>query len=86
MAVPTAGELYESKAILEEDVDAAVDAYIDNPLKDAHRLGSGYTIDLAAAVHASPFAVGILADPETKEASMRGAVRSAILLARPVKG
>ncbi|GJD97338.1 hypothetical protein [Methylobacterium iners] len=85
MAEPTAGEFFKAKAILEEDLVAAVEAYMDNPLKGAHRLASGYTLDLAAAVHASPFAVGMLADPEIKDASKRSAVRTAILLARPVK-
>ncbi len=43
-------------------------------------------LDLAGAVAASKFAVDMLADPKIKDPSKRSAVRTAILLARPVKG
>ena len=42
--------------------------------------------DLVAAVDASKFAVDMLADPGIKDASKRSAVRTAIMLARPVRG
>lgn len=86
MAEPTTGELYKSKAILEEDLVAAVEAFMTDPTTTTFLMGEGYTIDLTAAVADSPFAIDMLADPKIREASKRSAVRTAILLARPVKG
>ena len=82
---PTAGELFKAKAILEEDVRAAVDVFMADPSLTTLLMGEGYAIDLHAAVSASPFALGMLEDPEIKEASKRSTVRTAILLARPTK-
>jgi hypothetical protein len=85
MAEPqTFGELYKTKAILEDDLVAAVEAYIAD--QDMKRVPVGsYAVDIVAAIEASPFAQGMLADPGVKEGSKRSAVRTAILLARPVK-
>ena len=83
---PTTGELFKAKAILNEDVDAAVDAFMADPTLTAFLMGDGYVLDLAAAVQANPFAKRMLADPAMRDALKRTAVRAAILLARPVKG
>ncbi|GJD96326.1 hypothetical protein [Methylobacterium iners] len=81
---PTTAELYQAKLIPEEDVVAAVEAFMANPNTSAFLMGHGYALDLHAAVAASPFALGVLATPDAKPASKRIAVRTAILLARPV--
>lgn len=82
---PTFGELYKAKAIVETDLDAAVEAFMADPSLTAFLMGGGYTADLAAAVTASSFAAEMIADPVIKPQSKRNAVRTAILLARPVK-
>ncbi|GJD97759.1 hypothetical protein OCOJLMKI_4992 [Methylobacterium iners] len=48
-------------------------------------MGEGHGVDLAVAVDASLVATEMATNPERKLASRRAAVRSAILLARPVK-
>lgn len=80
----TTGDLYKAKLILEKDVVAAVDAFMANPSTSAFLIGEGFALDLYAAVAASPFALRVLADPNALPASKRCAVRTAILLARPV--
>ena len=85
MADQTFGELNKAKAITDADLDAAVDAHLADPTQTAFLMGEGYTVDLHAAVSNSTFALEMLADPERKVESKRSAVRSAILLARPVK-
>ena len=82
---PTAGELYKAKAILEADVVAAVDAFMADPTLTTFLMGEGYALDLHAAVSDSPFALGLMANPDAKPSSKRSAIRTAILLARPVK-
>ena len=82
---PTTGELYEAKALTEEDVVAAVDAFIADPTTTAFLFGDGYQMDLAASVAASNFATLVVKDVHADEKHKRAAVRTAILLARPLK-
>ena len=84
MAEPYFGELFKTKAITDADLNAAVDAYFAYPTTNRFIMGEGQVADLAAVV-ASAYAQGMLADPGVKEASKRAAERTAILLARPVK-
>ena len=81
----TTGELSKVKAILEADIEAAVDTFMADRSTAAFLMGEGDVLDLAAAVAESPFALGMLADPEIKPQSKRSAVRTAILLAKPAR-
>jgi hypothetical protein len=81
----TTGELYKAKAILEADVQAAVDAYMADPTTTAFLFGDGYQIDLAASVEASTFASLVVKDGHATDHLRRAAVRTVILLARPEK-
>ena len=83
---PTFGELYKSKAILEADLEAAVDAFMADPTTYRVLIGEGYTTDPHTAVSASPFALGLLSMPDAKPGSQRSTVQTAILLSKPVKG
>ena len=82
---PYFGDLFKSKAILDADLNAAVDAYIADPTTSRFSIRDRHVADLTAAVAASPYAQDMLANPSVKEGSKRNAVRTAILLARPVK-
>ena len=82
---PTFGDLYKAKAIVEGDLTSAIDAFMADPTTSRFAISEGYTADLAAAIAASPFARNMLESPDTKVQSKRSAVRTAILLSRPVK-
>lgn len=82
---PTTGELFKGGVIVEADLAAAVDAFMTDRGTGKFPVGAGYTLDLAAAVQASDFAVRMLGDSAFRNSSKRAAVRTAILLARPVK-
>ncbi|MBB2964677.1 hypothetical protein FHU13_005095 [Methylobacterium sp. R2-1] len=47
---PTVGELFKAKAVTDEQVNAAVEAFQADPASDAHPIADGYVLDLAAAV------------------------------------
>lgn len=79
------GDLFKSKTITDADLNSAVEAYMADPTTGRFEIANGLFVDLAAAVAASPYAKDMLADPEIKDVSKRSAVRTAILLARPVK-
>jgi hypothetical protein len=83
---PTTGELYKAKALTEEDVVAAVDAFMADPSTTAFLFGDGYQVDLPGSVAASSFATLVVKDGHATETHKRLAVRAAILLARPQKG
>ncbi len=82
---PTVGELFKAKAVTDEQVNAAVDAYLDEPDTDAHPIADGYSLDLAAAVAGHGWASQVVANPESSPGLKRGAIRTAILLARAQK-
>jgi hypothetical protein len=79
----TTGELCKAKAIADEDVTAAIDAYMEDPAIARFDFGEGHSLDLAAAVVAHAPARKALTDPNACDAFRRAMVRSAILLARP---
>jgi hypothetical protein len=82
---PTIGELFKQVLVLDADVGSAVDAYMTDAETGVFPVGEGYGLDLAAAVDAHGPAKRALADPSASDAFKRMMVRSALLLARPVK-
>lgn len=81
----TTGELYKAKRLTEEDIKAAVDAFMADPTATDFLFGDGYQIDLSQAVSAHEWASVTVANKDTTEHLRRAAVRTAILLARPEK-
>ncbi|MGV7034828.1 hypothetical protein [Methylobacterium symbioticum] len=84
--IPTTGDLVKAKAITTDEVEAAVDALLAKPDTGPYPVGGGYLLDLAAAVKAHQPSAAALADPDRPEKFRRTMARTAILLARPVKG
>ena len=54
----TTGDLYKAKAITEEDMRAAVDAYMADPTTSLFVMGDGYGLDLAEAVREACMGLG----------------------------
>ena len=82
---PTIGELFKAKTITGAEVDAAVDVFMRDATVSLFRFDSGHALDPSAAVKAHPWAKATVANQEATEHLRRGAVRTAILLARPEK-
>ncbi|WP_018261866.1 hypothetical protein [Methylobacterium sp. WSM2598] len=80
---PTIGELYKLKHVTDEQLDAAVREYLDDPTPGMRLIAKGVALDLAAVVLANPYAREVLARAEAAKAQKQMAVRTAILLARP---
>lgn len=80
--IPTLAGLYKSKRLTGDDLIAAVAGYLADPTPGPQEIAPGLTLDIAAAVLASPYATEILAREGAPEAQRRMAVRTAILLAR----
>ena len=51
---PTFGDLYKAKAIVEADLESAVDAFMADPSLTAFIMGEGYALDPHDALSASP--------------------------------
>ncbi|MER2251229.1 hypothetical protein ABS772_15020 [Methylorubrum podarium] len=84
-ASPTVGELFKAKAVTDSEVSAAVEAYLADPETHAHLIAQGYSVDLAAAVIGHAWAHHVVGLIESSQSLKRGAVRTAILLARARK-
>lgn len=82
---PTVGELFKAKAVTDDEVDALVAAVLAGQRDERAELAEGYTVDVAAAVNASPFATAVLRDKTSRNGAKRNAARTAILLARAQK-
>jgi hypothetical protein len=82
---PTIGELFKQALILDADVHAAVNAYMADAETGVFPVGEGYGLDLAAAVAAHGPARTAIADPNASDTYKRTMVRTALILARPIK-
>jgi len=82
---PTLGKLFKSKAVTDEHVNAAVDAYHTDPATSAHPIAVGDSFDLSAAVAEHGWASQVVGNPGSSPGLKRAAVRTAILLARAHK-
>jgi hypothetical protein len=83
---PTVSELRKAAEITDQEIDAAVDAYLADPRARPFHFASGYEIDVAAAIERHMPAKIALADADRTPKFKRNTVRTAILLAHPVKG
>ena len=83
---PTSSGLLKAKAILEADLTSAIEAFMADQTTSRFEIGEDDTADLAAAIAVSAFARSMPENPGTKFQSKRSAVRTAILLATPLKG
>ncbi|ACA18336.1 hypothetical protein M446_3970 [Methylobacterium sp. 4-46] len=81
----TISDLYEFKRVTDEQLDAAVTNFLNDPKPGARPLAEGIAIDVCAVIAANPHAREVLAARASSEAEMRMAVRTAIMLARPAR-
>ena len=82
---PTVGELVKAKAITDEQVSAAVEAYCNDPTTAGFMISDDYAVNLLDAVTVHDPTRWTLLDPESSRALKRGAIRMAILHARALK-
>ena len=82
----TFGDLYKAKAILDADLDAAVEAFMSDPKSPRFAFPSGYSLNFLVAMGGQASARRLMKDPDSSDALKRAVVRRAILLARPVTG
>ena len=80
---PTTADLLKQGLITDDDVDAAVDAFMGDPAVTTFIFRDVCRLDLRAAVKAYLFARNNLRNPEASPGLKRAATRKAILLARP---
>lgn len=81
---PTIGDLYKRRRITDEQIDAAVTDYLNDPIPGPCPLTQDIAADICAIMQANPHAREVLAMRDATEAQMRMAVRTAIMLAAPV--
>ena len=81
---PTVSELRKAAEISDDEINAATDAVLADLATEAYPLAKGWTLDLVEMLRTNAAASEAL---NTAKASWkRNMVRTAILLAHPVKG
>jgi hypothetical protein len=81
----TVGELFKAQAVTDDEVNAAVEAYLTVLEAGIFPIAAGYVVDLDTAVVEHPWASLVVANEEASPSLKRGIVRMAILLARAQK-
>lgn len=76
-------DLLNNFEIVDDDVTAAVNAYLADPGCGPISFGEGFRIDPAAAVAEHPFANTVMRQPWANDELRRAAVRAAVMLAQP---
>lgn len=80
---PTVSELRKTSDVTDDEITAAVDAVLADLVTEAYPLAKGWTLDLVSAIAAHKASQdALLTDREPYKRNM---VRTAILLAHPVK-
>ncbi|CAO4162632.1 hypothetical protein [Methylorubrum populi] len=79
---PTVGELFKAKAVTDDQVNAAVDAYLADTTTASYPIADHHSLDLAAAVLAHEWASQVTALVGSSVGLKRSAVRTAFLAAR----
>ncbi|KAA0112907.1 hypothetical protein CIW48_30005 [Methylobacterium sp. P1-11] len=77
-------ELRKAAEVSDQEIDAAVDAVLEVLASEVYRLTEGWKLDLVGAIAGRKAAQDALLTD--KPAYKRNMVRTAILLAHPVKG
>ena len=77
--------MFKANAVTDEQVNAAVEAYLKDPETKAYPIADGYVLDLAAAVAGHGWANSVVGSPEISLGFKRGAVWTAIVLVQAQK-
>jgi hypothetical protein len=80
---PTVSELCKAAEVTDEEIEAATDAVIADLATEAYPLAKAWTLDLVELIRRNAVVAGAL--KSDKPAWKRSMVRTAILLAYPVK-
>ncbi|SDA09215.1 hypothetical protein SAMN02799622_00005 [Methylobacterium sp. UNC378MF] len=80
---PTVSERHKAAEVTDQEIDAAVDAVLADLATEAYPLAKGWTLDLVETLRTNTRAAEALATD--KAAWKRNMVRTAVLLAHPVK-
>lgn len=77
---PTVGELLQTRAVTDKQVNLAVEVYLTDLKAGTFQITDGYIVDLDAAVAEHPWASLVVPDVESSPSLKRGIVRMAILM------
>ena len=83
MPDPTISDLFKAKIVTDDELNAAVDVFLNDMTTRFFQFASGHNLDLADAIRRHQPARGAVAHPDRSDKFRRKMVRTAILLARP---
>jgi hypothetical protein len=84
--IPSVGDLRRKSEVSDDEIAAAVAAYLKDENTKPFAFNSGHTIDVAKAIEMHPPAKKVLADKATTPGLRRTMVMTAVIMGFPVQG
>jgi hypothetical protein len=84
--IPSVGDLRRKSEVTDDEIEAAMAAYLKDENAEPFAFKSGHTIDVAKAIEMHPQAKKLLADKATKPSLRRTMVMTAVIIGFPVQG
>ena len=82
---PIVSSLISAGLVRAADIEKAVESYLSAPDAGPFVVSDGYCLDVEAAVAARPYSTKFLQQNRAGKSARRAAVRTAILLAKPIR-
>ncbi|GJE49961.1 hypothetical protein GOFOIKOB_3002 [Methylobacterium tardum] len=84
--IPSVGDLRRKSEVTDDEIEAAIAAYLADESAKPFAFNSGHTIDVAKAIEMHPQAKKLLADKATTPGLRRTMVMTAVILGFPLQG
>jgi hypothetical protein len=84
--IPSVGDLRRKSEVSDDEIAAAVAAYLKDENTKPFAFNSGHTIDVAKAIEMHPPAKKVLADKATTPGLRRTMVMTAVIMGFPLQG
>ena len=84
--IPSVGDLCRKSEVTNDEIEAAMAAYLKDEGAPPFAFKSGHTIDVAKAIEMHPQAKTLLADKATTPGLRRTMVKTAVIMGFPVQG
>ncbi|GJE14612.1 hypothetical protein [Methylobacterium longum] len=84
--IPSVGDLLRKSEVMDEEIQAATEAYLKDEGANPFVFSSGHRIDVAKAIDMHPQAKMLLADKATSPGLRRTMVMTAVIMGFPVEG
>lgn len=84
--IPSVGDLRRKSEVMDDEIEAATTAYLEDENAKPFAFKSGHRVDVAKAIEMHPQAKKLLADKDMTPGLRRTMVKTAVIMGFPVQG